>query len=100
MCGNKFRCLLLSLLLLLSSCATVQNNSIEFNTTTPELPRSDVYYHYLLAQHYLQVNDIEKAVDAVLNDGLRTYDIMADGCTKLGTKEMGDAIAKKIASYK
>lgn len=43
---------------------------------------------------------IEKAVDDVLNDGYRTYDIMADGCTRVGTKEMGDIIAKKIMSYK
>jgi 3-isopropylmalate dehydrogenase len=39
---------------------------------------------------------IENAVDAVLNEGYRTYDIMSDGCTRLGTKEMGDAIVKKI----
>ncbi len=43
---------------------------------------------------------IEKAVESVLNDGIRTYDIMSDGCTKVGTKEMGDAVAKKIAGYK
>jgi 3-isopropylmalate dehydrogenase len=42
---------------------------------------------------------IENAVNEVLNDGTRTYDIMAEGCTKVGTKEMGDAIAKKIMSY-
>jgi 3-isopropylmalate dehydrogenase len=42
---------------------------------------------------------IEDAVNDVLNDGLRTYDVMAEGCTKVGTKEMGDAIAKKIMSY-
>ena len=42
---------------------------------------------------------IENAVNDVLNEGYRTYDIMAEGCTKLGTKEMGDVIAKKIMSY-
>ncbi len=42
---------------------------------------------------------IEDAVNDVLNDGLRTYDIMAEGCNKVGTREMGDAIAKKIMSY-
>lgn len=39
---------------------------------------------------------IEDAVVSVLDDGIRTYDIMAEGCTQVGTKEMGDAIAKKI----
>lgn len=39
---------------------------------------------------------IETAVNAVLTEGLRTYDVMAEGCTKVGTKEMGDAIVKKI----
>jgi 3-isopropylmalate dehydrogenase len=39
---------------------------------------------------------IEKAVNETLNEGYRTYDIMADGCTRLGTREMGDVIAKKI----
>jgi 3-isopropylmalate dehydrogenase len=43
---------------------------------------------------------IEKAVDDVLNDGIRTYDIMSEEYTKVGTKEMGDAIVKKINGYK
>jgi 3-isopropylmalate dehydrogenase len=38
---------------------------------------------------------IEKAVEDVLNEGYRTYDIMSEGKTKLGTKEMGDVIAGK-----
>jgi 3-isopropylmalate dehydrogenase len=42
---------------------------------------------------------IENAVNDILNEGYRTYDIMADGCTKVGTSEMGDAITKKIKSY-
>jgi 3-isopropylmalate dehydrogenase len=42
---------------------------------------------------------IEAAVNDILNEGYRTNDIMAEGCTKVGTKEMGDAIAKKIMSY-
>jgi 3-isopropylmalate dehydrogenase len=45
-----------------------------------------------------EAQTIENAVTAVLNDGLRTYDIMSDGCTKVGTSEMGDAIAKKITN--
>jgi len=46
-----------------------------------------------------EAESIENAVNDVLNEGYRTYDIMADGCTKVGTKEMGDVIAKKIMSY-
>ncbi len=43
---------------------------------------------------------IETAVLDILNDGYRTYDIMSDGCQKVGTSEMGDVIVKKINSYK
>jgi len=39
---------------------------------------------------------IEKAVDDVLNEGYRTYDIMAEGKTKVGTKQMGDTITQKV----
>jgi 3-isopropylmalate dehydrogenase len=43
---------------------------------------------------------IENAVSDVVNEGHRTYDIMAEGCTQVGTKEMGDLIAQKIMSYR
>ncbi len=39
---------------------------------------------------------IEAAVDEVLQQGYRTYDIMAEGKTKVGTKEMGDLIAERV----
>jgi 3-isopropylmalate dehydrogenase len=39
---------------------------------------------------------IERAVEAVLKEGYRTYDIMAEGGKKVGTREMGDIIAGKI----
>jgi 3-isopropylmalate dehydrogenase len=39
---------------------------------------------------------IEDAVDKVLQQGYRTYDIMDEDDTKVGTKEMGDLIAGKI----
>jgi len=39
---------------------------------------------------------LEKAVDAVLANGLRTGDIMQEGKTKVGTVEMGDAILKEL----
>lgn len=35
---------------------------------------------------------IEKAVDKVLDQGLRTADIFSDGMTQVGTSEMGDAV--------
>jgi len=39
---------------------------------------------------------VEDAVEEVLNEGYRTYDIMGEGKTKVGTKEMGDLIAGKV----
>jgi 3-isopropylmalate dehydrogenase len=39
---------------------------------------------------------LEKAVDAVLANGLRTGDIMQAGKTKVGTVEMGDAILAEL----
>ena len=43
-----------------------------------------------------EAETIERAVDDTLNAGLRTYDIMSAGMTKLGTREMGDAIAQRV----
>ena len=40
---------------------------------------------------------IEKAVDAVLTQGLRTPDIYSDGMTRVGTAEMGDAVVQALA---
>ncbi|MBI2831401.1 MAG: 3-isopropylmalate dehydrogenase [Chloroflexi bacterium] len=39
---------------------------------------------------------IEDAVDKVLEEGYRTYDIMSEGKTKVGTKEMGDLVAERV----
>ncbi len=39
---------------------------------------------------------IEVAVGAVLDQGLRTADIMSTGMTKIGTKAMGDAVLKAL----
>ncbi len=39
---------------------------------------------------------IEKAVESVLDNGLRTADIMQDGMTKVSTGAMGDAIVKEL----
>jgi 3-isopropylmalate dehydrogenase len=35
---------------------------------------------------------VEAAVENVLNDGLRTGDIMQPGKKQVGTREMGDAV--------
>jgi len=39
---------------------------------------------------------VESAVTEVLQEGYRTYDIMDEGKTKVGTKEMGELIAGKV----
>jgi len=39
---------------------------------------------------------IERGVDAVLAAGLRTSDIWSEGTTKVGTREMGDAVVAAI----
>lgn len=39
---------------------------------------------------------VEKAVTRVLKQGYRTYDIMEEGKTRVGTKEMGDLISQSL----
>lgn len=43
-----------------------------------------------------EADAVEEAVRQVLEDGYRTGDIMAEGCKKVGTREMGDHIAARI----
>jgi 3-isopropylmalate dehydrogenase len=43
-----------------------------------------------------EAQTIETAVLATLEQGYRTYDIMSKGQTKVGTKEMGDLIVRKV----
>lgn len=43
-----------------------------------------------------QAERIEKAVQAVLAQGLRTPDIKTDGCKLVGTREMGEAVLKAL----
>jgi 3-isopropylmalate dehydrogenase len=43
-----------------------------------------------------EADAVEKAVDDALAAGYRTYDIHVEGTTKVGTREMGDAIAGKL----
>ena len=39
---------------------------------------------------------IEEAVESVLNQGVRTADIMSDGMKQVGTQEMGDLVASEL----
>ena len=39
---------------------------------------------------------IENAVKAVLASGLRTPDIFEEGCVRVGTEEMGDAVVRAL----
>jgi 3-isopropylmalate dehydrogenase len=43
-------------------------------------------------------DDIEQAVGRVLDRGLRTPDIMANGCQQVGTAEMGDAVLAELSA--
>ena len=43
-----------------------------------------------------EADDIEAAVNKVLDSGYRTGDIMQDGCTKVLCDEMGSLVAKNI----
>lgn len=43
-----------------------------------------------------EADSIERAVEKVLADGVRTGDIMSEGCRKVSCSEMGDAIAAAI----
>ena len=43
-----------------------------------------------------QADALEKAVQDVLNDGLRTKDILSKGMKEVSTSVMGDAIISKL----
>lgn len=43
-----------------------------------------------------EADAIEAAVQKVLTEGYRTGDIMSEGCTRVGTAQMGDLIAERI----
>jgi len=50
-------------------------------------------YSFGLAE---EAQTVEAAVDRVLNENYRTYDIMDEGKTKVGTRQMGDLITEKV----
>jgi len=43
-----------------------------------------------------EADTLEKAVQIVLNEGLRTKDILSKGAKEVSTSEMGDAIISKL----
>jgi 3-isopropylmalate dehydrogenase len=43
-----------------------------------------------------EADSVENAVRKVLKDGIRTADIMSDGCTLVGTEEMGNAVLERM----
>ena len=45
-----------------------------------------------------EADRLDTAIANVLEQGIRTGDIMADGCRQVGTAEMGDAILKEFAA--
>ena len=45
-----------------------------------------------------EAEKVEEAVEKVLEEGYRTYDIMGEGKTKVGTRKMGDLIVERIGS--
>lgn len=44
----------------------------------------------------VEADAVEKAVKQVLKDGYRTSDIMSEGCTLVGCRQMGDLLAERI----
>lgn len=63
-------------------------------------PIATVLSAAMMLRYSFDMNDeadaIEKAVEKVLADGIRTGDIMSEGCRKVSCSEMGDAIAAAI----
>ncbi len=43
-----------------------------------------------------EADAVENAVSQVISEGYRTVDIYSEGCTKVGTREMGDLIAERV----
>ena len=55
--------------------------------------------HYSFDQGAL-ASQLEQAVQNVLNNGIRTGDIMAPGCTQVSTSAMGDALIGQLTQMK
>jgi 3-isopropylmalate dehydrogenase len=48
----------------------------------------------------MEAEAIEKATSNILEAGYRTYDIMGQGKTRVGTREMGELIAERVLEEK
>ena len=63
-------------------------------------PLATILSAALMLRHSLLLDDeataIEKAVEMILAKGYRTADIYQEGCQKIGTKAMGDAVTEEI----
>ena len=46
-----------------------------------------------------EAQDIEKAVNTILDEGYRTADMMSEGMKQVGCQEMGDLVVKQIENY-
>ena len=63
-------------------------------------PLATILSAALMLRHSFLLDDeataIEKAVEKILAKGYRTADIYQEGCQKIGTKAMGDAVTEEI----
>lgn len=63
-------------------------------------PLATILSAAMLLRHSLKLEEpaqrIEKAVQKVLQDGKRTADIYEEGCSKVSTTEMGEAVIKAL----
>lgn len=63
-------------------------------------PLATILSFAMMLRYSLHRTDIadalQHAVSQVLDDGMRTADIMADGCTKVGTHAMGDSVLQAL----
>ena len=63
-------------------------------------PLGTIFSGALLLRHSLGLEQeaaaIERAVSQVLDEGYRTGDIFAAGCTKVGCAQMGDLVAERV----
>ena len=64
-------------------------------------PLATILSAAMMLRYSLKAEDaaaaIEKAVNTVLDQGLRTADIHSDGCERVGTREMGEAVLAALS---
>ena len=77
----------------------LQQRWAEINYQLEEDQREKAYVSLLAeADKVVAANAIEQAVSLVLDQGLRTGDILSAGTTKVGTAAMGDAVVSALRS--